>query len=122
MTACGELHEIGIRFITDFLEMDGWNTYYLGRNLCNRDVVRALDRYSPDLLAVSVTMDSNVDMSQYLIESIRSSGPSDTPKIMVGGYPFQQVPDLWRKIGADATSGNAKDAIAVAAGLFVKDE
>lgn len=27
-----DLHELGIRMIADFFEMDGWNTYYLGSN------------------------------------------------------------------------------------------
>ena len=28
----GELHEIGIRMVADFFEMEGWDTYYLGAN------------------------------------------------------------------------------------------
>ena len=28
----GELHEIGVRIIADFFEMEGWDTYYLGAN------------------------------------------------------------------------------------------
>ena len=27
------LHEIGVRMVTDFFEMDGWDTFYLGANV-----------------------------------------------------------------------------------------
>ena len=118
MTVCGDLHEIGIRFITDFLEMDGWNTYYLGTNLCNQDLIDALDQYNPDLLSVSVTMDFNVNMAQHLIDNIRANSTHRVLKVMVGGHPFQQDPGLWKKIGADATSRDAREAVVTAARLF----
>lgn len=33
---------------------------------------------------------------------------------MVGGYPFGIVPDLWKKIDADASAKSAKEAIGIA--------
>jgi hypothetical protein len=35
VAACvsGELHEIGVRMLCDLLEMEGWNTIYLGANV-----------------------------------------------------------------------------------------
>ncbi|MGC8603152.1 MAG: cobalamin B12-binding domain-containing protein, partial [Desulfomonilaceae bacterium] len=34
VAACvgGELHEIGVRMVADFFEMEGWDTYYMGAN------------------------------------------------------------------------------------------
>ncbi|MDZ7776615.1 MAG: hypothetical protein U5L09_13885 [Bacteroidales bacterium] len=31
-TVGGELHEMGIRMVADFFEMEGWDTWYLGAN------------------------------------------------------------------------------------------
>jgi signal transduction histidine kinase len=39
-----------------------------------------------------------------LIEAIRSSDDVKTIKIMVGGYPFNIAPGLWREVGADGFS------------------
>ena len=35
VAACvgGDLHEIGIRMVADFFEMDGWDTFYLGADV-----------------------------------------------------------------------------------------
>jgi methanogenic corrinoid protein MtbC1 len=36
---------------------------------------------------------------------------------MVGGYPFNIAPDLWKTVGADAFARDAMEAVAVAARL-----
>jgi methanogenic corrinoid protein MtbC1 len=36
---------------------------------------------------------------------------------MVGGYPFNIEPELWKRIGADAYAADASEAIAVASRL-----
>ena len=38
-TIGGDLHEIGIRMVSDFFEMEGWDTFYLGANSPAEDVV-----------------------------------------------------------------------------------
>ncbi|MNW13168.1 hypothetical protein D3C71_2110430 [compost metagenome] len=38
--------------------------------------------------------------------------------MLVGGYPFNLVPDLWRTVGADAFAPGAEEAIAIAEGLI----
>jgi len=38
---------------------------------------------------------------------------------MVSGYPFGIVPDLWQKVGADASAGSAKEAIEIANKLIL---
>jgi methanogenic corrinoid protein MtbC1 len=35
-------------------------------------------------------------------------------KIIVGGYPFAVIPDLWERVGADAVAAGAEDAVAAA--------
>jgi methanogenic corrinoid protein MtbC1 len=35
-------------------------------------------------------------------------------KIIVGGFPFGIMPDLWKQVGADAVAAGAEDAIAAA--------
>ena len=50
----------------------------------------------------------------YSIRSLRADPGTATTKILVGGYPFSIVPDLWKRVGADAMAGNAADAVTIA--------
>lgn len=114
LVACsisGELHELGIRMVTDFFEMDGWDTYYLGANLPEDQLPNALREYKADILALSVTLPIHVSKSAALINSLKNKDEFKNLKIMVGGYPFITNPNLWTKVGADAFAQNAEEAI-----------
>ena len=38
-------------------------------------------------------------------------------KLIVGGAPFRLDPELWKQVGADATSGSAGDILLTIEGL-----
>jgi methanogenic corrinoid protein MtbC1 len=111
--ASGELHEIGIRMVADFFEMEGWKTHFLGANMPVSDLVQTLLTQKPDLLAISASMSSNVVKTRKVIEAVRSSQAQDI-KIIVGGYLFNRVPDLWKQVGADYHAKNAEEALRIA--------
>ena len=106
----GELHELGIRLVSDFLEMDGWTTYYLGADMPMHAVVSEAIERQADVLAISATMSFYLEKVEKLIKAVRSSEGGGGIRIMVGGYPFNLDPDLWLKLGADATAINAEQA------------
>lgn len=120
VAACvgGELHELGMRMVADFLEMEGWDTYYLGANMPDADVVSAVKEREADLLAVSVTMPYNVNLAEGLIKALRSEPGLEEVKILVGGYPFSIDSELYRAVGADGTAGDAEEALAVINGMM----
>ena len=97
----GELHEVGLRIVTDLFEADGWDTLYLGANLPAGGVVQAVEQHRPDLLVISATMTFHLRGVEQLIAQVRSSEACQGVKVMVGGYPFNVDPDLWRRVGAD---------------------
>jgi methanogenic corrinoid protein MtbC1 len=113
----GELHEIGIRMVTDFFEMEGWDTYFLGANSPLETILGAVEEQKPDVIAISATITRHVREVERLIGALRGSFNGSTPKIMVGGYPFNAAPTLWQQVGADATAGDANGAIRVATNL-----
>lgn len=113
----GELHEMAIRIVADFFEMDGWDTYYLGANTPIPSIIETLKDTNARLLLVSATLLTNVKNIKALIAQIRASDVKDV-KIMVGGYPFSLNKGLWKKVGADAYAGTAESAIEVANGLI----
>jgi len=116
ITSCvgEELHEIGIRMVADFFELDGWDVYSIGANTPVKSVLAAALREKADVLALSITMPSRLPDVQYLIRSVRADPDMAQVKIIVGGYPFSIIKDLWKRVGADAGAASAHDAVAAA--------
>jgi methanogenic corrinoid protein MtbC1 len=109
-----ELHDVGIRMVADFFEMDGWYTYYIGGNTPAQSLLEAVRDQHADVVALSSTMAFHLPAVHYLVRSLRADPKTRKVKIIVGGYPFNIVPNLWKQVGADAFAGNADDAVAAA--------
>jgi MerR family transcriptional regulator, light-induced transcriptional regulator len=107
----GELHEIGIRMVADFFEMEGWDTYYLGANTPTASILQSIEERRADVLAISATMTFHLSKVTQLIDKVRASEIGRGIKILVGGYPFNVSPELWRQVGADGYSTDAQQAI-----------
>lgn len=115
-----ELHEIGIRMVTDFFEMEGWDTYYMGANMPSDNLISAIKEYEADVLAISVTMPLHLEKVETLIKAIRRKKGITDLKILVGGYVFRTEPGLWKKIGADGSAASAKEAIEIATEMVIQ--
>ncbi len=120
VAACvgNELHEIGIRMVADFFEMEGWDTYYLGANAPASSVARAVTEQKADVLAISATMTFHISALKLLIEQVRATPACANVKIMVGGYPLNIAPNLWRQLNADGYAQDAQTAVIKAAHLI----
>ena len=113
----GELHEIGARMVADLLEMEGWDSYFLGANTPLASILSAVAEREADILAVSVTIHYNVEAARKLIGEVRRSADAASLKILIGGRPFLVAPNLWSTVGADAFAPDAEQAAAAAARL-----
>jgi len=112
--AADDLHEIGVRMVADLFEMEGWTTHYLGANTPVASVVQMVTERRADVLAVSATIAYHLPAIEALIAAVRNAPACRDVKILVGGYPFNVDPDLWKKVGADGSARTAQDAIALA--------
>ncbi len=110
----GELHEIGVRMVTDFFEMDGWDTFYLGANTPVDGILESLRAERIDVVGISATMTYHVDRVESMIQAIRDTDLPAEPRILVGGYPFNVSATLWEHVGADGYAPDADTAIALA--------
>lgn len=106
-----ELHEVGLRFVADLLEMAGWSTSYLGASAPAEDIAALVADQQAQILAVSTTLTRNLFSLAELIEVVRSTPGCEDVRIVVGGYPFNVDPFLWRRLGADGYALDANDAI-----------
>lgn len=110
----GDLHEIGARMVADFLEMDGWHTFYLGASTPAESVVGTVVERRAGVLGISATIANHLGAVRDLIQRVRATPECAGVKILVGGYPFVMVPELWRTVGADATAPDAQRAAELA--------
>ena len=109
----GDLHEIGIRMVTDFFEMAGWNTYFLGASTPAQAVVDSVVERGARVLCISATLTSHLGAVGDLIDRVRAHPACADVTILVGGYPFILAPELWKKVGADGCATNAQSALAL---------
>ncbi len=104
----GELHEIGMRMVCDFFEMEGWDTYYLGANTPTQAVLEAVDSHKPHLVAISTTMVFHIPGVEAMVRAVKAQSGNPQPWILLGGYPFNRDPELWKKVGGDAFGQDAQ--------------
>lgn len=101
-----EFHETGAWMISDALERMGWKVRYLGANTPAEDLLDMMHEFSPDIIAVSVTMPFNILKAKEMIEAIRGDERLKSVHILIGGRAFNDVRDLWKTTGADAFAAN----------------
>jgi MerR family transcriptional regulator, light-induced transcriptional regulator len=115
----GDLHEIGMRMVADFFEIDGWTTFYLGANMPAEAVVDTVVQRRAQVLGISATISLHLRAVEELIAKVRARAECRDVRILVGGYPFLVAPELWRSLGADGWAPNAQEATALANRLVV---
>jgi methanogenic corrinoid protein MtbC1 len=114
VTVSGDLHEIGLKMVADLLELDGWYVYYLGTNSPTQSIIEAIKYTKAEVLLISATLPIYIDTVSNLVKVIRLSKGCENIKILIGGQAFDDNPSLWKKIGADGYSTNAKEAVNIA--------
>ena len=114
----GEWHELGMRTVTDFFELGGWDATFLGASVPPGDLVRTLLGRQPDVVGLSVSIAANIGAAERTIAAIRTTSGCEAIKILVGGHPFQVARTFWKQLGADGTCRNAAGAVRLASRLI----
>lgn len=117
----GNLHDFGLRLVAQRLQLFGFAVHHLGANMPASDVEWALQDRPVDLIALSATMAMHLHVLTDLVATLRRVTlrlyGRETP-ILVGGEPFRLVPDLFLRVGADASAEDAGAAVAAAQRLI----
>ncbi|HZI09824.1 MAG TPA: cobalamin-dependent protein [Myxococcus sp.] len=111
VVACveGELHEVGARMASDFLEMAGFDVRFLGANLPAEHLASMVDEVRPDLLALSVTMSYHLPALRRAVEQVRTVLPA--LPIAVGGLAFRWAPGLERELDVSFLGKDARELV-----------
>lgn len=83
----GELHEVGIRMVSDVFEMHAWNTLFLGSNTPASELARFLKEKNPDVLAISISLYFHIPALEAMIRKISAEFPNLL--IFTGGQAFR---------------------------------
>ncbi len=111
LSVSGEYHRIGMKMISDILEEEGWLSYYLGVNTPTAALIDTLEERKAGVLALSATMEFNMDGVANLIYRVKSSPAVKHVRIIAGGRAFNLNQDLWKKIGADGYAPDLDSAV-----------
>ena len=114
VAACAprERHEIGLRMLCDLLELDGWDTVYLGASVPDEALVAMIRDRQPDVLALSASTTPQIVDLETTIRQVRTQLAAP-PFIIVGGRAFADDPELPGRIGADGVAHDARAAVRV---------
>lgn len=112
VAACAETerHEIGLRMLCDFMDVEGWRTVFLGATVPRESLVELVARRRPEVVALSAALPPHLPQLQETIAEVRAAGGDSPPFILVGGRPFLERPDLAELLGADGTASDAAHA------------
>ena len=95
-----EVHQVGGRMVADTLEMNRWHAYFLGANLPFDDLLSLVEEKSPDILALSVAIPTNLPSLESAIEKVRETHPR--LPILIGGQAFlhggRDIPDRYPEV------------------------
>lgn len=120
VAACvqGELHDIGLRLVVDQFRLQGWNVRFLAGDNPALLVAAFVDHVDADVVAISSMMAANIPAVVAQIALLRGRDKPGRRKILVGGYPFEVDPALWRRVGADGSGSNGAEAVIAANALI----
>ena len=89
-----EFHQLGAKMVADFIELAGWDSYFLGGNTPTGDLLSLIEAKKPTILALSLALDSRVAVLKETLTEIRKN--------------FNGLPIV---LGGQGLSGNQADFI-----------
>jgi methanogenic corrinoid protein MtbC1 len=113
IAACAdeERHQMGLRMLCDLLELEGWETIYLGASVPIESLTELVATREPDAIALSATIAPHIPRIRAAIAAIRATNVARQPVIAVGGRAFLNDPSLAKRVGADLTAADAGQAV-----------
>ncbi|MBN2259730.1 MAG: helix-turn-helix domain-containing protein [Clostridiales bacterium] len=110
----GDPHTLGARMISDYFELEGWNTYHLGGNLPIDQLINSIVTLKSDLLIISVTMPYYINTLENTIYALRKDKRLDKLKIIVGGKALDNHEEILNTLEIDGYGKDFDEAIKIA--------
>ena len=108
----GDTHDIGKNLVKIMFETAGFTMYDLGRDVPIEAFVDKAQEVNARLICLSTLMTTTMIGMQRVVELLKERGLYGKIKVMIGGGPVSK--NFCDKIGADAYTGSAMEAVRVA--------
>jgi len=82
-----EYHQLGGKMVADILELQGWDSYFLGANTPIDALLAMLEEKRPELLCLSLSVYFNLPSLLSAIQQVQGAFPG--LRILVGGQAFR---------------------------------
>ena len=112
----GNAHGLATRVVADFFEMAGWRAVCLGADVPAAELAAAARAFDADLAVLSAAHATQLRTVRQSIEVVRGLQDREI-KVLVGGVAFDDVLELWKRLGADGYARPADEAVALGASL-----
>jgi methanogenic corrinoid protein MtbC1 len=83
-----EFHELGPKIVSDYFELMGWNSIFLGANTPQDDILNLIKEEKPDLVGISNSFYINVARLLKMIEKIKAEFPEQ--EVIIGGQALDE--------------------------------
>ncbi|MFW9818161.1 MAG: B12-binding domain-containing protein [Candidatus Thorarchaeota archaeon] len=108
-TAKNDMHDIGKKIVTFFLEAEGFEVIDLGVDVSPEKFVESVRDEKPDILAISTLITLTMPEVSNTLKALEKANIRNQVKVIVGGAPITQ--EFVNDIGADALAKNAIDGV-----------
>jgi len=107
-TVKGDIHDIGKTMVKAFLVAENFRVIDLGVDVAPEEFIKAIEKYNPEILALSALMTTTISEQRKIIEILKDKGIRDRLKIIIGGAATSQ--EFADEIGADGYEASAPRA------------
>jgi methanogenic corrinoid protein MtbC1 len=111
----GELHQLGVQFMADVLELEGWSVIFLGTNTPTAAALATIDQHHPDVVGLAATMLFSLPATLDAVAEIRGRHP-ELP-VVVGGRAFTDAADACREAGVIGVADSLESGRTLLAGV-----
>ena len=99
LTPGGEGHNMGLKMMGRFFELDGWENYFLGSSVPANSLKTFISDMKIDLFLVSVTLNENADSCYSMIKAVKTL--ENPPIVIAGGAGIKHSKNAVSAAGAD---------------------
>lgn len=117
MPTPGEQHTFGLLMLGEFFRRSGWHVVG-GPGASPAEPIDTVRRSWIDIAAFSIGSETLLARLVLLIRRVRRASRNPGLRVMVGGPLFLQLPDLARRVGADAAAADAAAAVGMATDML----
>lgn len=101
-------HYLGLQMIDNHLQIQGFQTDFLGPNSSTDAILHQIDRHQPGLVALSASLSTHLPNLKRTISAIRCEFATNRPYLAVGGLVLNAIGISARDLHADITASGVE--------------